>query len=508
MKRNVLIKNFTALLLCFAVALTCTAFPASAEEDDDDRLTVPQSAWAISVPQIRVTTEEGNGTTLQKEDGWQKADITITGTDGSMLADKCTFKVRGNTTALSWVKKKAFTFKFEKKKDVLGMGKGKKWALIANAFDPTLLRNLTAFELARELDIPYTSEYRVVELWVDNTFRGCYLLFEPVQEGKDRVDIDIDDGKDFLIEYEAAREEEDVTYFTAGGLRFIASEPDEPDEDELAYIKGTMERILNTFKSGSREEIEAVIDVDSFAKFYLLNEYMKTYDFDMSSVFFYYKDGKLYAGPPWDYDLSAGNAAPDTYSRAKATLSPEGTFADARNLYKPLCKNAWFMERVRAVYREHYAFMAQIGADGGLLDAARVQYAEEISRNYGEAGWQIGKWWINIQRQPYLSYDKNFDYLKSWCAARGEWMEQYYRPNDPAYRYGDANGDGVININDVTAIQRVLAEYDMENADAVRSRTDFFSNRYSVSNATVLQKHLADMTSVAYLGETRFYETI
>lgn len=503
MKHKATILKITALLLCISVALGCTVFAASAAEDNG----AAQSTWALSVPQIRVTTAQGNGTTLQKEDGYQEASITITGADGSVLADSCSFKVRGNTTALSWIEKKAFTFKFAKKKDVLGMGKGKKWALVANAFDPTLLRNMTAFEIARELEIPYTSEYRVVELWVDDSFRGCYLLFEPVQEGKDRVDINIENGKDFLVEYEAAREEEDVTYFTVDKLRFIASEPEEPDEEELAYMQRTMQRVIGTMKTGSREEIEAVVDVDSFAKFYLLNEYMKTYDFDMSSVFFYYKDGKLCAGPPWDYDLSAGNAAPDTYYRAKATLSPEGTFADSRNIYGALCQNAWFMERVRVVYREHYAFMAQIAADGGLLDTLRAQYTDEINRNYGEAGWNANKWWITIQRKPDATYETNFTYLKDWCAARQTWMEQHYRPNAPAYRYGDADDDGVINVNDVTAIQRMLADYE-DADDSVRTRTNFSGGRYSVNNATALQAHLAEMKAIPYLGETRYYETL
>ena len=122
----------------------------------------------LDVPQIRITTENGNGTTLQKEDGYQNATISITDTDGSVLSDSVQFKVRGNTTAMKTVLKKAYTFKFGKKKNVLGMGSGKKWSLIANAFDPTLLRNYTAFELARELGLEYTSNQKFVELFHDH----------------------------------------------------------------------------------------------------------------------------------------------------------------------------------------------------------------------------------------------------------------------------------------------------------------------------------------------------
>ncbi len=287
-------KRIISMITCTAIALSCvtmSGFAAFADDDDEggERTYVTESSWEMTVPQIFVYTENGNGTELQKEDGYQNAKIFIKDTDGSMLTDDCTFKVRGNTTALSWVTKKPYTFKFGKKKDVLGLGKGKKWALIANAFDPSMLRNYTVFSLAREMGLSYTSNFKAVEVWVDDSFRGFYFLFEPVQEGKDRVDIDIEgnDGKkDFLIEYEAMREEEDVTYFKTQGLRFIASEPEEPTDEQLEYIKSTMDNIIKIMLNGERDDVEEVIDIDSFAKFYLLNEFAKTFDFDMSSVFF------------------------------------------------------------------------------------------------------------------------------------------------------------------------------------------------------------------------------
>ena len=121
-----------------------------------------------TVPQIRVVTKDGNGTKLNKADGYVDAEISIADGDDK-LEDSVQFKVRGNTTAMTSILKKAFTFKFDKKKNVLGMGSGKKWALVANSFDPTLLRNYVAFDFAHELEIPFTSDQRYVELWVDDS---------------------------------------------------------------------------------------------------------------------------------------------------------------------------------------------------------------------------------------------------------------------------------------------------------------------------------------------------
>lgn len=259
-----LLMVFSLLIPMAVSAAQAETVPVFALNEGIDEETAQTGAGAfdgteLKIPQIKVVTENGNGTKLLKADGYVNAEISITDTDGSVLSDSVSFKVRGNTTAMDAIPKKAYTFKFAKKKDVLGLGSGKKWALIANAFDPTLLRNYIAFNIADELGLEYTSKRKFVEVWVDNSYRGCYILYEPVQEGKDRVDIDIEsnDGKkDFLIEYEAQRVEDDVTYFTVEGLRFISSEPEEPDEDQLKYITDTMSDIIDTLKTVPKKRSE------------------------------------------------------------------------------------------------------------------------------------------------------------------------------------------------------------------------------------------------------------
>lgn len=507
-----MMKKLLSLILAMMIVLSVTAFGASAEEvpgapigagmEDFGKTDTDLAATGVTMddpliaPRIVVTTENGNGTSLQKDDGYQNATITITDTDGSVLSDSCQFKVRGNTTAMTFIEKKAFTFKFEKKKDVLGMGKGKKWALLANAFDPTLLRNYMANEFARHLDLPYTSEHRFVELFVDGVYRGCYELYEPIQEGKDRVDIDIEsnDGKkDFLIEYEAQRVEEDTTYFTVDGLRFIASDPDEPDEDQLNYITDTMSSIVNTMKNGSKEEIEAVIDVPSFAKFYLLNEYFKTMDFDMSSVFFFYQDGKLYAGPAWDYDMSTGNTNANlTSSRAKNTAKSDGILQSNKNLYKYIGTKDWFVDEVVKVYEENYDYMVSISADDGLLDMWSSEYSALFDRNW--TVWRPSKWWYNYQKQPLATYQLNLDYLKNWLIERNSWLFDYFDLFSYEYVLGDADGNGAIEVLDVTTVQRALSGFKVSGDDGhLVLRAAMNGENLEITDCTVLQRYLVGM---------------
>lgn len=503
--KNSFIKRALSLVMCFAVAagaVTLAQTTAFAAEETYSSVS-EYGGERLDVPQIRVTTEEGNGTTLQKDDGYQDAEITITDTDGSVLSGEVEFKVRGNTTALTWVTKKAYTFKFSKKKDVLGMGKGKKWALIANAFDPTLLRNYAAFDMAHELGLDYTSNQKFVELWVDGSFRGCYILYEPVQEGKDRVDIDIEsnDGKkDFLLEYEAVTVEDDVTYITCDNkrFRFALSEPEEPEDDQVGYVQNIMDDIVAAIKTGVREDIEQKIDLTSFAKFYLLNEYEKTFDFERTSVFFYYKNGKLYAGPVWDFDISTGNEESGYSARAKNASETSGIFAN-KNLYYYLARYAWFNNLVSDVYKEHYSYFENIAADGGLLDSLQAEYKDVFDRNYNEAGWNISKWWVNHIRKPDSTYRANYDYLKNWCAERNDWMTEHFKPFGESYLSGDADNSGDITISDVTKIQRIAAGLE-EDTDQTAVRCDLDGKGLNVTDALKIQRYIAKYKNVNNLG--------
>lgn len=481
-------KKLVSIFMVTALIFLCAGFTANAEVTE------------VSVPKIEINTKNSNGTALQKADGYVNAEIKITDTDNSVLGGSVLFKVRGNSTAMAGIAKKSFTFKFDKKNSVLGMGKGKKWALLANCFDPTLLRNYTAFELAREMGIPYTSEQRIAELWLDGEYRGCYTVYEPVQEGKDRVDIDIESngGKnDFLVELESTRVEDDVTYITTGGIRFAVSEPEEPDEDQTAYISSVMADIVNTLQNGDERQIRSKIDVDSFAKFYFLNEFIKNQDFGYSSVFFFYKNGKLYAGPPWDYDLSLGNVNGELNSaNAKAASVSDGIMQYNKNLYRWLCGKNWFLNEVKLAFLKNYGYIKNISADGGMLDSLRTQYNGVIDRNFQK--WSVKKWWLNYQRIPFNTYDENYAFLKQWTAERTAWLSDYYGVNENSYVLGDTNRDFLVTISDVTVAQQVLADLPVASFNGAAADVD--GNGLNIENITSIQRCIAGFDEPYSIG--------
>ena len=97
---------------------------------------------------------------------------------------------RGNTT---WTnsEKKPYQMKLSKKADLLGTGeKTKTWLLIANAADPTLLRNTISFKLALYMGSEGTPSCEPCDLYYNGEYRGSYLLTEKVKVEKNGVNID------------------------------------------------------------------------------------------------------------------------------------------------------------------------------------------------------------------------------------------------------------------------------------------------------------------------------
>ena len=106
-------------------------------------------------------------------------------------------RIRGNSTTM--YSKKAYQIKLDAKADLLGMGKAKTWVLLANVIDGTLLRNTLALNLARAAGLPFTSQCRAVDVYLNGEYKGNYLLCEKVQIGKERIAInDLEEETELL----------------------------------------------------------------------------------------------------------------------------------------------------------------------------------------------------------------------------------------------------------------------------------------------------------------------
>ena len=237
-------------------------------------------------------------------------------------------RLRGNSSLNA--PKKSYKVKFDKKQNVFGFGSDKEWALIANYYDPSLIRNFYAYKLAQAMGIAYSVDCCFVEVYLNDQYEGLYLFCETVKTNKERVNIEVDYDEDtldipFLLELDFKMVSEgdpysngikDIDYFEldmrkdGGKLYPIATKyPKTYDAITTAQYDALKTYVTNAFKSVKGNNYEDYFDIDSVIDFYLIQELMMNIDLDHSSVFFYREQGgKIKFGPVWDFDISCGNA--------------------------------------------------------------------------------------------------------------------------------------------------------------------------------------------------------
>lgn len=222
---------------------------------------------------------------------------------------------RGNTT---WgCAKKPFAIKFDEKTKICGMPKHKRWVLIANYFDHSHLKNEMAFYLSRQLGLDYTVRGKFVNLVLNGNYVGLYWLGEQIKVNSNRVDIDEDN--DYLIEMDTYFDETWKFKSQIKKLPVQVKNDDTMNDAKLENLKekiNAIEGILyspdfpytDNTKTVYDDSFKNSVDVDSFAKFYLVNEIMGNGELNHpKSAYFTFENtqGILKAGPVWDFDWSA-----------------------------------------------------------------------------------------------------------------------------------------------------------------------------------------------------------
>lgn len=217
-------------------------------------------------------------------------------------------KGRGNTTWLH--DKKPYQIKFKKKTDLLGMGKAKKWVLLANSLDATHLRNDIAMRLAEMVGMKYNHRGKFVEFYVDDNYVGLYYVLQKVEVSKGSVDLKRNDG--LLFELDMVHRSEPVFYMTRFGECLVLKDSVINDSEKLKGIVDVFMLDINEAEKAIEERdykrVIKIFDIDSFAQYFLINEFAVNPDAYSTSFYIYRNnEGKIAAGPVWDFDLAFAN---------------------------------------------------------------------------------------------------------------------------------------------------------------------------------------------------------
>lgn len=266
---------------------------------------------AGALPVMYIDVASGNMDYIHAKKGNQETgNYRLYGENGEQLNNGQISAIngRGNTTWYS--NKKSYSLEMSEQADLLGMGSAQKWILLSNSVDESGLRNKIAYDLAKEVGMAYTPEAQWVSLYLNGEYAGLYLLTERNEIHPNRVALG---EESFLVSLEAESRlrSRKRQFFKTNAEQALRIHSNTLAEGEMERIWQQAENAIlspDGIDPETGASWEELIDVESWAQKYLIEEMFGNVDAGYLSQFFYYDktQGKLCAGPIWDFDLSMG----------------------------------------------------------------------------------------------------------------------------------------------------------------------------------------------------------
>jgi hypothetical protein len=199
------------------------------------------------------------------------------------------------------------------------------WVLNSLAFDPSLLRDYLSYALYRDLG-NYSPRIQFCEVVVNDDYKGLYIFMEKIKADDGRVNIVKMEPTDnalpelsggYITKADKTTGGDPVAWtmsaYSGGSVNFIHDSPD-PDEvtvQQNTYIYNQFLALKYAASSGNTSLLDgypSIIDIPSFIDFFIMNEIASNVDgYQLSTYFHKDRNGKLRAGPIWDFNLTYGN---------------------------------------------------------------------------------------------------------------------------------------------------------------------------------------------------------
>ncbi|MBR5279113.1 MAG: CotH kinase family protein [Clostridia bacterium] len=425
-------------------------------------ISVSQCTFVIkqsqNIPALSIHLADGTIDDINKNVNIQKSGIVSLITADSAIDYSGAFAVmegRGNS---SWGQaKKPYNLKFNKAVSLLGMNSSFNWVLVANAMDESGIRNKIVYDTALNAGLENSVESRYVDLYVDGEYLGLYLLAERIEVSESRINItdlysqtqrlnqyrldtygkvnstvngvfqkafaipnnpsDITGG--YLLEFELSGrvEQEHNLFKTISGQNITVKSPKNASVSQMGYISSFAQQLENSLGT---DEIFNFIDATSWARYYLIQEFFANCS---RTSFFFYKDkdsvdGKLYAGPIWDFDLSIGTnyGSPNT--------NPLYFYINNWGWFKELWNNPSFYSIIVSEYKNT---LRPIFAD--IVQTTAATYSDTIKASYemNELRWEDDQynWWVN----RYETQSQHVEYIENYLQIRLSMFDDIFLNN-------------------------------------------------------------------------------
>ena len=398
--------------------------------------------------------------------------FTIIYADGTMIQEETgTSRLRGNAS-MSFPKK-PYRIKLDSKKhmfknsDMKSPAKAKKWTLINNYGDKSLMRNLVSFEVSRRLKMPYTPWSKPVDVIVNGEYKGCYQLTDQISIDKDRVAIteigpeDIE-GEEltggYLLELDGYASREVSWFKTQFGSPVTIKSPDENSitTEQHHYIENfynQMEaRIMSNNFTDPKLGYRSMLDDESLQRYWLVEELTGNPD-AFHSCYLSKERGedKLRVETVWDFDLAFDNDSryyPNRDYGDYLSLARGGA-GNSRTLLKRIFTDQAFCDSLRAIWET-------ARRERGITEESLISYIDSTAQELQQSQrlnfirWPILNSVQHLNPRVAGTYDGEVEYLREYIRERIPFLDQRTKNDEEeAEHYDIASAQDLKNFADM-----------------------------------------------------------
>lgn len=342
--------------------------------------------------------------------------------------------------------KKGLRLKFPSKVKLLGdsFANAKSWTLLANNYDPTLIRNAMAYELGKKVGMTFCPAYKFVDLVVCDHYMGTYQISDQVQIGKGRIDINEATG--YFMELVGGWNYSEDPYFYAGtagiGINIKSPDPDVATADGVTTdpkyndLKTWMGKVADLAYTGLYDRPECwrkYVDMDAAINAMIGMDITGNYDGAKGNNYASLNDldSKLVFGPLWDLDLAWGGLV-NNRDMTQRHFWDNGEDLQLPKVYQHVFESDPYF--VKALYER----WQQIYDNGNIINYLQTK-AETIhnmvansamlnfkSEDEGGAGHLLNKKMWN-EGNVYADWDATLTVMKTFIHDHIEWLNNNYK---------------------------------------------------------------------------------
>ena len=379
---------------------------------------------------------------INNESGINYIDDPFNDFDGSITIER-----RGNSS--QWQGKTPYRFETvddegeNSNVELLGMPAENDWVLYAPWQDKTMIRNVLTYQLSNEMG-RYASRSRHVELYLNDEYRGIYVLMEKIKRDGNRVDIsklnpdeitgdDVTGG--YILKFDWFYTGDNIGGFESEFDNMIYNyhypKPSDIVPEQEAYIEEYINEfetiMMGTDYTNDSTGYPSMMNVESFVDFILLQELAKNVDAYRLSTYIYKDkesiDNRLTAGPVWDFNHGFGNCDyGETWEVDNWLLeyNPEGGDQVAF-WWELLWEDLAFQHKAAVRYTELRQTIFSEEHIYSIIDSIADYLGPAVDRNF--ARWPLLGNYIWPNYYVFDTYEEEIDYLKSWTTQRLAWMD-------------------------------------------------------------------------------------